>query len=146
LIKLPALQVLDLNFRNFFISEIGTAALAESISKVFSIKKLKINFTECQKITDKTLNDIGNALLNTNLIDLDLNFTNCQKISDKGLALLGTALSKLSKVPGLKRLALNLQSTPITDGGVAKMGQLLTDLPWLDHLEFNFNNCIKLTN
>lgn len=71
---LPELKYLEINFRNGGIGDSGISAFSNSITKMSSLKKLRMFFTDCQKLTDRALTELGLSIAKSTLTDLELNF------------------------------------------------------------------------
>lgn len=107
---------------------------------------LRLNFSECKKIDDNGLREIGHALIEVShsLRTLKLSFSHCDKITDQGIQSMGKSLSSIEK---LDELSLHFTNCPkFTDEGFSSLAMVVKQLDEITSLKLDFRECPKITN
>jgi len=117
--------------------------------KLKSLKRLKLHFSTCQKVTDQTLKNlslaIGKRLIH--LKRLSIEFSDCEKISDVGLQYFSKNIGK--QIKHLKHLSLNFSlSEKISGLGVKMLSKNIARYHHRDlqHLTLDFSYSDQVSN
>jgi len=108
------------------VSNVGLNYLSESIRKMSGLRKIYLDFEECNDITNSGLRKLGQALkYQTSLKSLTLKFGKCDLINEEGLESLGRRLKTLKS---LQHLELRFNDNHLTDWQIFYFGLNLNRL------------------
>jgi len=145
---LPALKGIYLDLRSTGLTDEAWVNLKEGFEGLFSLRRMRIDFTKCCDVGNNTLIGIGGTLkFLPDLRDLSLNFDSCKEvngINDEGLYSVSEGLRSTLQITDL---TLNCRRCDkITDQGLERLSKSLMVLENLENINLDLYGCKGLSD